>query len=103
MQNDPAHRYDENIGQRREQIRLGIDYSPEPASVQEDITHGLNIVEDDFWPHVTLGLARENIEASAISGLQLPVVSCPAPSVDAQQEVSPAEFTTLIRKDLPTS
>ncbi|MFJ4839340.1 2'-5' RNA ligase family protein [Streptomyces sp. NPDC088746] len=102
LQNDPAYHYDKNLVQKGEQVRLGVEQSPELARVHEDITQGLEIVEDGFWPHVTLGLAREDFPVADVQTLNLPVVSGPAPSVDVQREVSTAEFTMLIRKDLPT-
>jgi 2'-5' RNA ligase len=103
LQEDPTYHYDDDIVQKGEQVRLGVELSPELARIREDITQGLDIAEDAFWPHVTLGLAREDIPATDVKSLRLPEVNGPAPSVDVQQEVSPVEFTTLIRKDLAAS
>jgi 2'-5' RNA ligase len=100
LQKDPAYRYDESTVQKGEQVRLGVEYGPELARIHEEITQGLEIAEDDFWPHVTLGLAREDFPATKVKSLNLPQVGGPAPSVDVQREVSSTEFTTLVRKDL---
>ncbi|MDQ1040121.1 2'-5' RNA ligase [Streptomyces sp. V3I8] len=60
LQKDPAYRYDENTVQTGEQVRLGVEHSPELAGIHEEITQRLDIAEDGFWPHVTLGPARED-------------------------------------------
>ncbi|MEU0203295.1 MULTISPECIES: hypothetical protein [unclassified Streptomyces] len=100
LRKNPSYRYDEDTVQKGEQIRLGIEHTPELARIQQDITRYLDIVEDDFWPHVTLGLAREDFPASDVKALRLPAVSGPAPSVDVQREASATAFTLLVRKDL---
>ncbi|MFF6983578.1 2'-5' RNA ligase family protein [Streptomyces sp. NPDC008343] len=98
---NPAYRYDEEVVQKGEQVRLGVEHNDELRRIQEEITQGLDIVERDFWPHVTLGLAVEDFPAAEVRDMPLPTVSAPAPSVDVQQEVSAVEFTTLVRKELP--
>ncbi|MFE7113364.1 hypothetical protein ACFU98_45040 [Streptomyces sp. NPDC057575] len=98
---DPAYRYDEEVVQKGEQVRLGVEHKDELRRIQEEITQGLDIVEDGFWPHVTLGLATEDFPADPARDMPLPSVSGAAPSVDAQREVSAVEFTTLVRKNLP--
>ncbi|GKQ38478.1 2'-5' RNA ligase family protein [Streptomyces sp. A012304] len=103
LQKDPAYRYDEDVVQKTEQVRLGVEHSPELARIQEEITQGLDIVEDGFWPHVTLGLAREDFPAAEAKALKLPSTSGPAPSVDVQKEVSPVAFTLLARRELPSA
>ncbi|MFI0812067.1 hypothetical protein [Streptomyces echinatus] len=50
------YRYEENLVQRQEQIRLGVVQTPGLASLQAGITRPLGIAEDDFWPHIRLGL-----------------------------------------------
>lgn len=102
LKKNPAYRYDEKTVQKGEQVRLGVEYSDELRHIQEEITQGLDIVEKDFWPHVTLGLAMEDFPPAAVGDLRLPSESGPAPSVDVQQEASSVEFTTLISKELPS-
>ncbi|MGX1560101.1 2'-5' RNA ligase family protein [Streptomyces sp. NPDC055506] len=99
LRKNPSYRYDEATVQMGEQVRLGVEHSPELARIQQDITQHLNIVEDGFWPHVTLGLAREDFPASEVKALRLPSVSGAAPAVDMQQEASATSFTTLVRND----
>ncbi|MDQ8707966.1 hypothetical protein RCO28_36695 [Streptomyces sp. LHD-70] len=99
-QKEPAYRYDDAVIQKDEQVRLGVEHNKELATLQEEITQRLDIAEDGFWPHVTLGLAREDHPAAAAKALQLPSVNGPAPCVDVQREVSATEFSTLIRKEL---
>ncbi|QKW08075.1 hypothetical protein HUT18_18490 [Streptomyces sp. NA04227] len=96
---DPAYRYDEEVVQKGEQVRLGVEHNDELRRLQEEITRGLGIVENGFWPHVTLGLAKEDFAAAQVRDLPLPSASGAAPCVDVQQEVSAVEFTTLVRKD----
>jgi 2'-5' RNA ligase len=103
LKKNPAYRYDEHTVQKGEQVRLGVEHNDELRRIQEDITQGLDIVEEGFWPHVTLGLAMEDFAPARISGLQMPATSGPAPSVDVQQEVSAVEFSTLVRKSLPST
>ncbi|WP_404199187.1 2'-5' RNA ligase family protein [Streptomyces tauricus] len=103
LKKNPLYHYDEQTVQKGEQVRLGVEHNDELRRIQEEITQGLDIVEEDFWPHLTLGLAMEDFPAAQTSGMDLPTVSGPAPSVDVQQEVSTAEFTTLVHKDLPNT
>lgn len=100
LRKDPAYRYDEDTVQTGEQVRLGVERNPEPARLHEEITQDLDIAEDGFWPHVTLGLARKDFPAVKVTSLDLPQVGGPAPGVDVQRETSSTEFTTLVRKDL---
>ncbi|MEU2395726.1 2'-5' RNA ligase family protein [Streptomyces sp. NPDC007369] len=100
LANNPGYRHDEQVVQKGEQVRLGVEHSPELARIQEEITRTLNIVEDGFWPHVTLGLAREDFPTAEIKALKIPSLAGPAPSVDMQKEVSATEFTTLARNHL---
>ncbi|MDT0380242.1 2'-5' RNA ligase family protein [Streptomyces sp. DSM 42041] len=100
LRKDPSYRYDDDVVQKDEQVRLGIGHNQELAALQEEITQRLGITEDGFWPHVTLGLAREDFPVAEAKALELPAVSGPAPCVDARREVSATEFTTLVRKDL---
>ncbi|MDJ1137235.1 2'-5' RNA ligase family protein [Streptomyces iconiensis] len=99
LQKDPAYRYDEDLIQKQEQVRLGIENTPELAEIQKDITGPLEIAEEQFWPHVTLGLARDDFPASSARDMQLPSVKAAAPSVDLQQEMSTTEFRILVRKE----
>lgn len=103
LKKNPSYRYDEETVQKGEQVRLGIEHNDELRRIQEDITQGLDIVEEGFWPHVTLGLAMEDFPPARISDMRLPSFSGPAPSVDVQREVSAVEFTTLVRKELPST
>ncbi|MFD7711999.1 2'-5' RNA ligase family protein [Streptomyces sp. NPDC059785] len=100
---DPAYHYDEDTVQEGEQVRLGVENTPELARLHDEITQGLNIVEDGFWPHVTLGLARRDFPVAQAKALELPSAEGPAPSVDVQQEVSSTRFALLVRKDLVPS
>ncbi|MEV3988857.1 hypothetical protein AB0J57_08095 [Streptomyces sp. NPDC049837] len=100
LSKDPAYRYDEDVIQRQEQVRLGVEHNPELAEIQTEITRGLGIEEDGFWPHVTLGLAREDFPTAEVKGMTLPSVKEPAPSVDLQQEMSVTDFRVLVRREL---
>ncbi|MCT2546932.1 2'-5' RNA ligase family protein [Streptomyces atratus] len=46
---DPAYRYDEEVVQKGEQVRLGVEHNDDLRRIQEEITQGLDIVEDGFW------------------------------------------------------
>lgn len=100
LQRDPAYHYDEETIQKGEQVRLGVEPTAELTRIQKEITQGLDIVEDGFWPHVTLGLARKDFPAEEAKALDLPSVNGPAPSVDVQREVSTTEFSLLTQKEL---
>jgi 2'-5' RNA ligase len=100
LQKDPGYRYDEQVARKGEQIRLGVEHTPELARIQQEITGGLDIPEDGFWPHVTLGLVRDDLPAAEFERLGIPAVTGTAPGVDVRREVSPTEFTTVLRKEL---
>jgi 2'-5' RNA ligase len=100
LQKDPAYRYDESVVQKQEQVRLGIAETAELATLYTDITEPLGIAEDGFWPHVTLGLARDDFPVSETEAMELPAHRKAAPYVELQQEVSVTEFRTLTRNAL---
>lgn len=100
LKNNPSYRYDESVVQKGEQVRLGVEHNDELRQIHEEITRGLDIGEDAFWPHVTLGLAMKDFPAAQTQAMQLPPDSGPAPSVDMQREEPTGDFTMLVRKEL---
>lgn len=97
LQKNPDYRYDESVVQQQEQVRLGIAETAELAALYTDITASLGIAEDGFWPHVTLGLARDDFPMSETEAMELPAHKKAAPCVELQQEVSVTEFRPLAR------
>ncbi|GAA3290100.1 hypothetical protein GCM10020295_03570 [Streptomyces cinereospinus] len=97
---NPAYRHDEEVVQRGEQVRLGVEHSPELTRIQEETTRGLDIVEDGFRPHVTLGLAGGDFPTAEVTALEPPPTAARPPRVDTRKEVSATEFTVMVRKDL---
>ncbi|MBT2399817.1 hypothetical protein [Streptomyces sp. ISL-100] len=77
-----------------------MENTSELAGIQAEITGRLGIGEDQFWPHVTLGVAREDFPASKATSMSLPSSSEAAPSLDMQQELSATSFRVLVRREL---
>ncbi|NLU67751.1 hypothetical protein [Streptomyces sp. HNM0574] len=95
---DPAYHYDENTVQQGEQIRLGVEPVPELLGIYSELTGNLGITEDGYWPHVTLGVARENFPAAALRDLPVPTGGGPARSLDLRQ--AGGDFRVLVRRGL---
>ncbi|MFF8883915.1 hypothetical protein [Streptomyces flaveolus] len=68
--------------------------------IQAGITQRLDITEDDYWPHVTLGLARTDLPRSDAEAMRLPTLHAPSPGLDMQQEITATDFRTLINRPL---
>ncbi|GAB2814897.1 2'-5' RNA ligase family protein [Streptomyces daliensis] len=100
LQRNPDYRYDEATAQKGEQIRLGVEPVPELLGIHADLTRNLGGAEEDYWPHVTLGLAREDIPASSMEDLDIPSESGPARSLDLRQAGGESGFRILVRRPL---
>lgn len=98
LQKDPAYRYDARTVQRQEQVRLGIEHTPELATLYTGTVRRLGIEEDDFWPHLTLGLAKYDFPTEEAESMNLPSVTGAASGVELQQEMSVTEFRVLVDK-----
>ncbi|RCG15675.1 hypothetical protein DTL70_30500 [Streptomyces diacarni] len=97
---DPAYRYDDQVVQKQEQVRLGIERTPELTTLYTQITEHLGIGEDSFWPHVTLGVARQDFPVTDAAAMNLPSMAKPAPSVELQQEITVSDFRVLVATSL---
>ncbi|WP_369199435.1 2'-5' RNA ligase family protein [Streptomyces sp. PU-14G] len=100
LQKDPAYRYDDQVVQKQEQVRLGIERTPELTTLSTQITERLGIAEDGFWPHVTLGLARKDFPVGDAEAMSVPSVAKPALSVELQQEITVSDFRVLVANHL---
>ncbi|MEU2062447.1 hypothetical protein [Streptomyces sp. NPDC013455] len=100
LQKNPDYHYRDDLVQQGEQVRLGVDHTAELREIQTDITQRLDIAEDGYWPHLTLGLARSDFPRSDAEALHLPTLSAPAPGLDMQQEMSTTDFRVLITRPL---
>ncbi|MEU6568237.1 2'-5' RNA ligase family protein [Streptomyces parvulus] len=100
LQKDPAYRHDARTVQRQEQVRLGIEHTPELAALYDGLVRRLGVAEGDFWPHLTLGLAKYDFPAAEAEAVDLPSMAEPAPVVELQQELSVTDFRVLVHKPL---
>ncbi|MFF8676754.1 2'-5' RNA ligase family protein [Streptomyces sp. NPDC015237] len=100
LQKDPAYRYDSRTVQRQEQVRLGIEHTQELATLYAGTVRRLGIEEGDFWPHLTLGLAKYDFPTEEAEAMDLPSVTGAASGVELQQEMSVTEFRVLVDKPL---
>ncbi|MFC8373368.1 2'-5' RNA ligase family protein [Streptomyces sp. NPDC057239] len=101
LQKNPDYRYRDDLVQKGEQVRLGVEFTPELRKVQAGITQRLDIVEEGYWPHVTLGLARSDLPREKAEAMHLPTLSAPSPGLDLQQEITATDFRVLINRPLP--
>ncbi|WP_171162945.1 2'-5' RNA ligase family protein [Streptomyces sp. I05A-00742] len=100
LRKNPSYRYDDELVQKQEQIRLGVEHTPELGEIYAGITEPLGIAEDGFWPHVTLGLAREDLPVGEVKAMDLPSAGEVAPGLNLQQELSVTDFRILVRREL---
>ncbi|MFF4368163.1 hypothetical protein [Streptomyces sp. NPDC001594] len=98
LSKEPGYRYQEDLVQQQEQVRLGVEQSSELADVYSGITEHLQIAEDGFRPHLTLGLARKDLPLKEVKNLPLPTVGAAAPALSLQQELTATDFRVLVRK-----
>lgn len=99
LKSDPDYHYDEATIQKGEQIRLGIEPVPELLGIYSDLTRNLGGAEDDYWPHVTLGVARRDVPAASMNTLDIPRQGGPARSLDLRQESEEAHHRVLVTRD----
>ncbi|MFC5239549.1 hypothetical protein [Streptomyces atrovirens] len=100
LQKNPDYRYRDDLVQKGEQVRLGVELTSELREVQTGITQRLDITEDGYWPHVTLGLARCDFPRSEAEAMRLPTLSAPSAGLDMQQEITATDFRILINRPL---
>ncbi|MFF9496367.1 2'-5' RNA ligase family protein [Streptomyces flaveolus] len=79
LQKNPDYHYRDDLVQKGEQVRLGIEFTPELREIQAGITQRLDITEDGYWPHVTLGLARSDLPRTDAEAMHLPTLNAPLP------------------------
>ncbi|MEU7484062.1 hypothetical protein [Streptomyces sp. NPDC042319] len=99
LQKNPDYHYDDATIQKGEQIRLGVEPVQELLDLYADLTSTLGGKEDTYWPHVTLGIAREDIPAASMADLDIPSEGGPARSLDLRQ-AGGSTFRILVRRDL---
>lgn len=97
LSKDPDYHYDPDVIQKSEQVRLGVEPTSELSAIQTTVSTELELPEEQFWPHVTLGLARKDIPVSWVDGLRLPAGKAPSPGLDLQQELDVTHFRVLVR------
>jgi 2'-5' RNA ligase len=101
LQKDPRYRYDPDTVQAREQVRLGVQPKAELTAVRARLLSHLGIPDSQYWPHVTLGLARRDAPASSVLTMQLPAGVAAATGLELQQEITTIHFRVLARATLP--
>ena len=100
LQKDPRYRYDPDTVQAQEQIRLGVQPNTELTTVRTRLLSHLGIPDSQYWPHVTLGLARRDAPASSVLTMQPPAGVAAAAGLELQQEITTTHFRVLARATL---
>jgi 2'-5' RNA ligase len=97
LRKDPGYRHRPETVQTGEQVRLGIEPVAELTAVHSRLRQGLDLPHEDFWPHVTLGLARRDIPTGELLPLPLPEGTVTAAGLELQQELTASRFRVLTR------
>lgn len=100
LQKDPDYRYDPDTVQTGEQIRLGVEHNAALAAIRSRLLQHLQLPESQYWPHITLGLARHDMPAASLIPMPLPTTSAVAASLELQQEITVTHFRVLARTAL---
>lgn len=97
LQKNPDYRHNPDVIQAREQIRLGVRHNAELAEARSRLLQVLKVPESQYWPHITLGLARHDIPAASLIPLPLPTAATAAASLELQHEITATHFRVLAR------
>jgi 2'-5' RNA ligase len=100
LQKDPRYRHDPNTIQTREQIRLGIESCGELTAIRSRLLQSLGVPPGEYWPHVTLGLARQDMPTASVVPMPLPSGTVAVAGLELQQEITSTHFRVLARAAL---
>jgi 2'-5' RNA ligase len=100
LQKNPDYHYDPETVQTREQIRLGVEHNAGLTTIRSHLLRHLQIPQRQYWPHITLGLARHDMPAASLIPIPLRTPSTAASSLELQQEITTTHFRVLVRAAL---